>query len=104
MAPYSAGSKPRGQVDATAIQVMSERRIDISAQQSKGFDALPAVALDVVVTMGCGDACPHIPAKRRIDWQVPDPARQPIETYRRVRDTVEAAVRQLLVELLGGAA
>lgn len=103
VAAHSAGSKPRGQVDATGIAVMRERQIDISKQQSKGFDALPAVTWDAVVTMGCGDACPTIPARRRIDWQIPDPARQPLDTCRAIRDQIDSSVRQLL-EALGVAA
>lgn len=93
---HSAGSKPRGSVDATAISVMRERGIDMSRHASKGFDALPQITWDVLVTMGCGDACPHLPAARRVDWQIQDPARQPVEVYRQIRDVIDGAVQLLL--------
>ncbi len=99
---FSAGSKPRGSVDATAISVMGERGISMASHTSKGLDALPAGRWDVLVTMGCGDACPTLPAARRIDWQIPDPARQPVDIYRGVRDTIEASIRTLLDELDAG--
>lgn len=72
---FSAGSRPSGRVNETAIEVMKDVGIDISSQVSKGFDALPRKEFDVVVTMGCGDECPFVPAKRRIDWQIRDPIR-----------------------------
>ena len=97
---YSAGSKPRGQVDATAMVVMKERGITLKTQTSKGFSDLPDGRWDAVVTMGCGDACPQIAAARRLDWQIPDPARQPLERYRAVRDLIDQAVRQLIDELV----
>ena len=74
---FSAGSKPRGRVDQTAIDVMREVGIAMDAHASKGLDQLPPVTWDAIVTMGCGDACPSLPAKQRIDWQIPDPARAP---------------------------
>lgn len=96
---YSAGSRPRGQVDAIAIEVMQERGVALSAHHSKGFAQLPAVTWDAVITMGCDEACPQVPAKRRIEWQIPDPAHQPIDTYRQVRDLVEESVKRVLEEL-----
>jgi len=96
---YSAGSKPRGSVDETAISVMQEKGVPLSGHTSKGLAALPKVEWDALVTMGCGDACPTLPAKRRFDWNIPDPARQPIDTYRRVRDAIDASVARLLQEL-----
>ena len=98
---YSAGSKPRGSVDETATVVMREKGVPLSGHTSKGLSVLPSVEWDALITMGCGDACPTLPAKRRIDWNIPDPARQPIEFYRRVRDTIDAAVTQLLQEFDG---
>jgi len=95
----STGSKPRGQVDATAIEVMRERGIEMGGQMSKGVEALPQQMWDAVVTMGCQDACPTVPARRRIDWQIPDPARQPRAVYCQVRDAIEASVRVLIDEL-----
>ena len=96
----SAGSKPRGQVDPTAIAVIQERGLDISSHTSKGLSQLPPTIWDAIVTMGCGDACPHLPAQRRIDWQIPDPARQPLAKYRDVRDLIEQQVKTLLDQLL----
>ena len=96
---YSAGAKPRGSVDAMAIDVMRERGIDMSRHTSKGFDALPNITWDVLVTMGCGEACPHLPAIRRVDWQIPDPARQPVEVYRQIRDLIDGAVQLLLTTI-----
>ena len=96
---HSAGSRPRGSVDATAIAVLRERGIDMSAQRSKGLADLPTIRWDAIVTMGCGDACPQLPTARRIDWQIPDPARQPIEAYRSIVDLIERQVHELLAEL-----
>ena len=95
----SAGSRPRGSVDSTAIAVMRERGIDMSAHTSKGLADLPSIRWDAIVTMGCGDVCPQLPATRRIDWQIPDPARQPVETYRAICDLIERHIKALLEEL-----
>ena len=71
---HSAGSRPSGRVNPRAAAFMKERGIDLGAQCSKGLDDLPAgVIWNAVVTMGCGDACPHLPAKTRLDWDLPDP-------------------------------
>ena len=99
VAAYSAGSRPRGQVDAGAIAVMGEREIDLSRHASKGLTDLPPVTWDAIVTMGCGDACPSVPAKARFDWQISDPARQPPEVYRQTRDVIDGAVKMLLERL-----
>lgn len=99
VAAWSAGSSPRGQVDAGAIEVMREQGIDLGAHRSKGVAALPAVTWDVLVSMGCGEACPTAPARRRLEWAIPDPKGQPLDTYRAIRDQIEAAVRALLADL-----
>ena len=96
---FSAGSKPRGTVDPTAVVIMAEKGIALETHASKGLADLPPVTWDAIVTMGCGDACPTIPAARRIDWQIPDPARQPLNGYRAIRDTIDQSVRRLLDEL-----
>jgi protein-tyrosine-phosphatase len=70
---WSAGSKPSGQVNRTAIAMMKEDGVDISAHTSKSLKDLPQVSWDYIVTMGCGDACPTLPAKNRLDWALPDP-------------------------------
>lgn len=101
VAAHSAGSKPSGKVNATAIAVMREKGIDLMEQSSKGLDALPPGKWAAVVTMGCGDACPAILAERRLDWALPDPKRMPLEEFRRVRDEIERRVKELLAEISG---
>jgi arsenate reductase (thioredoxin) len=93
---WSAGSGPSGQVNARAIAFMREKGIDISKHVSKGLDALPDVEWDYVVTMGCGDACPFLPARHRLDWELPDPKRLDDQGFRVVRDTIGERVRVLL--------
>jgi protein-tyrosine-phosphatase len=98
IAASSAGSQPSGQVNARAIQFMRERGIDLSAQRSKGLDDLPAGHWDYVVTMGCGDACPHLPARQRRDWDLPDPKHLGDDAFRAVRDRIERLVLGLIAE------
>ena len=93
---HSAGSRPSGIVNARAIRFMAELGIDISRQESKGLDDLPAgVVWDDVVTMGCGDACPHLPARQRHDWDLPDPKDLDDDAFRAVRDRIGVLVRAL---------
>jgi arsenate reductase len=95
----SAGSRPSGQVNPRAIQFMRERGIDLTIQRSKGLDDLPAgTTWDYIVTMGCGDACPSLPARHRIDWDLPDPKHLSDEQFRAVRDRIEALVATLIAE------
>jgi len=97
IAAASAGSRPSGSVNARAIEFMRERGIDLTPHASKGLDELPAgVVWDYVVTMGCGDACPHLPARTRLEWELPDPKRLDDDAFRRVRDDIEARVRALV--------
>jgi arsenate reductase len=96
---YSSGSRPSGVVNPKAIESMREKGYDLSARRSKGLADLPQIEWDAVVTMGCGDACPMLKAKRRIDWQIPDPKQMPPEEFRRVRDMIERNVQALLKEL-----
>ena len=93
---YSAGSAPSGEVDAGAIATMAEVGIDISGHSSKSLDAIPQVEYDFVVTMGCGDACPFVRAKRREDWGIADPKGRSVEAYRRARDEIRLRVEELL--------
>lgn len=93
---YSAGSKPSGVVASAAIQLMDELGIDISRHTSKGLNDLPDVEFDAIVTMGCGDACPTVKAKMRIDWPLDNPKGQPVEFLRRMRDDIERRVKELL--------
>lgn len=97
---FSAGSRPSGLVHPRAIQFMSEKGVDLAAQSSKGFEALPELRWDYVVTMGCGDACPALPAVHRRDWDLPDPKLLPDDDFRAVRDRIEGLVVSLLAEAL----
>lgn len=95
----SAGSRPSGAINPRAIEMMAERGIDLRAQRCKSLQDIDAEPFDAVVTMGCGDACPWIPATRRADWALPDPKNLGDEEYRRVRDEIERRVIALLREL-----
>lgn len=98
---YSAGSRPSGTVSPKAIEAMRELGYELTEHQSKSLDEIPRVEFEVVVTMGCGDACPHISAKRHEDWAIPDPKDLPPEEFRKVRDLIEQKVIALLDELRG---
>ena len=93
---WSAGSHPSGQVHPIAAQLMAELGLDLAGHRSKGLGEVPRRTWDYVVTMGCGDACPAVPARQRIDWAVPDPVAMPFEEARRARDQLAEAVRALL--------
>jgi arsenate reductase len=95
----SAGSVPGDQVNPAAIQAMAEVGIDISDQRPKVLTTDAVESSDVVITMGCGDACPVFPGKRYLDWQLEDPAGKGVESVRPIRDDIEARVRTLLAEL-----
>jgi arsenate reductase len=96
---YSGGSEPADQINPAAVAVMAEKRIDISGEHPKCWTDEMVEAADVVVTMGCGDTCPFIPGRRYEDWTLPDPAGQPVDAVRPVRDEIETRVRELLVSL-----
>lgn len=96
----SAGSEPADQVNAVAVQAMAEEGIDIAGARPAVLEPDTVRASDVVVTMGCGDACPVFPGKRYEDWELDDPAGQPIERVREVRDAVRARVEALVASLL----
>ena len=96
----SAGSMPGDQVNPAAIQAMAEEGIDIADQTPKILTTDSVQASDVVITMGCGDACPIFPGKRYEDWELEDPAGKGIETVRRVRDEIRDRIQNLLGELL----
>jgi protein-tyrosine-phosphatase len=96
---WSAGSRPSGRVNPKAVESLRERGVDLGAHRSKSLDELPPGTWDAVVTMGCGDACPHVPAVRREDWTIPDPRDLPPAGFRAVRDRIEAEVRALLARL-----
>jgi arsenate reductase (thioredoxin) len=92
----SAGTTPATQVHPEVVEVMRELDIDLSAQKPRELTRAMAGQADVVVTMGCGDACPYIPGKRYIDWDLPDPAGLPLEQVRAIRDDIAARVGALI--------
>ena len=97
----SAGSAPASSINPSVAAALAEIGIDISKELPKPLTDDLARAADVIVTMGCGDACPVYPGKRYLDWQLPDPAGKPIEEVRPIRDEIDGRVRVLLTELGG---
>jgi arsenate reductase (thioredoxin) len=100
----SAGSEPADRLNPAVVEAMSELGIDISREFPKPLSAEAVTAADVVVTMGCGDACPIHPGKRYLDWALDDPARQSLAVVRRIRDDIDVRVRELLGDLTGSGA
>jgi len=96
----SAGSDPADRLNPAVVAAMAEVGIDLSREFPKPLTDQAVRAADVVITMGCGDACPFYPGKRYEDWQLQDPAGQPIEVVRGIRDQIDARVQQLLTELV----
>ncbi|GAA1117166.1 hypothetical protein GCM10009670_02600 [Citricoccus alkalitolerans] len=96
----SAGSAPADSVNPAAVEAMAEEGIDISANQPKVLSEQAVKDSDVVITMGCGDACPFFPGKRYEDWKLEDPAGQGLEGVRPIRDDIKARIQQLITELL----
>jgi arsenate reductase len=92
----SAGSEPADQLNPVAVEAMAEVGIDITAQRPRRWSTTELETVELVVTMGCGDTCPYVPGTRYEDWPLTDPAGQPIEVVRQVRDEIEARVRRLL--------
>jgi len=98
----SAGSRPSGKINPRAVEFMKEVGYDLTTHGSKSLDEFNGREIDVAVTMGCGDACPLVRAKRREEWQIPDPKEMPPEQYREVRDLIERKVKELLATLPSG--
>jgi protein-tyrosine-phosphatase len=96
---FSAGSRHSGRVNPRAVEFMKEVGYDLSAHGSKALDDLPPGEYAAAVTMGCGDACPLVNARRREEWDIPDPRELPAEEFRKVRDLIEAKVKALLATL-----
>ena len=96
---YSGGSEPAAEVNPAAVAAMAEKGIDIATEQPKRWTPDMLEAVDVVVTMGCGDACPVLPGRRYDEWILPDPAGQSLDAVRPIRDEIEQRVRKLLAEL-----
>ena len=95
----SAGSEPAGHLNPVAVQAMHEVGVDIATERPRKLDSAAAQDSDVIVTMGCGDACPVFPGNRYEDWQFTDPAGQPIEVVRAIRDDIRIRVEKLLADL-----
>jgi len=98
----SAGSAPKDSINPQAVAVMHEEGIDISQNTPALLDVEDVRQSDVVITMGCGDACPVFPGKRYEDWELDDPAGQDIDSVRRIRDDIRVRIEKLVVELVEG--
>lgn len=98
-AAFSAGSEPADQVNPAAVAAMAEVGIDIAREQPRKWTDADVATADVIVSMGCGDRCPHVPGKRYEDWELADPAGLGLDGVRPIRDAIESRVRSLLVEL-----
>jgi len=95
----SAGSQPARELNPAVVAALAELGLDISREFPKRLTADQVQGADVVITMGCGDACPVYPGKRYLDWELPDPAGLPLADVRPIRDDIDARVRRLLAEL-----
>jgi protein-tyrosine-phosphatase len=96
----SAGTAPLGEIHPNVVEAMAERGLDVSTARPKGLREDDVREVDVVITMGCGDACPVVPGTRYLDWDLPDPAGKPIAEVRPIRDEIERRVLDLLRELV----
>lgn len=97
---YSSGSKHSGKINPKAVAAMKELGYDLTSHHSKSLDEVKEFApFDAVVTMGCGDACPWMPAKQYIDWQIPDPREMESAAFNNVRDLIKEKVKELLASL-----
>ena len=96
---HSSGSRPSGKVNERAIEFMKEIAYDLTTHTSKSLDEIPDVEYDYAITMGCGDECPMINARHRIDWGIDDPKHLDAEGFREVRSVIENKVRELIKQL-----
>ncbi len=99
--PYSAGSRPSGRINPRAIRAMRELGYDMRGHASKSLDDVPQDGYEYVITMGCGDACPHIPAAHRRDWDLEDPKDLEPTEFNRIRDDISRRVQALVEEIRG---
>ena len=95
----SAGSAPASEINPAVVRAMAEVGLDLSREFPKPLTGDQVQAADLVITMGCGDACPVYPGKRYLDWDLPDPAGLPLDQVRPIRDDIQRRVRRLLTEL-----
>ena len=98
---FSAGSRPSGKLEPKAIAVMAELGYDLGSHSSKSLRDIPQIKYDFVITMGCGDECPFIPAEVHEDWDLPDPKPLPLEQFRQVRDRIGERVKDLAARIEG---
>lgn len=98
---YSAGSKPSGIINPKAITAMKELHYDLSKHHSKNIEEFKNEHFDYLITMGCGDECPYIAARHRLDWQIPDPRHMEENEFRQVRNLIEKKVKELIGRLEG---
>lgn len=96
---FSAGSHPSGKVNEKAIESMKELGYNLTTHHSKSVNAFRNISFEYIVTMGCGDECPFIPAKYRIDWEIPQPKDMDKEEFGKVRDEIEKRVKALIEEI-----
>jgi arsenate reductase len=96
---FSSGSRPSGKVNPKAVAAMRDVGYDLTTHHSKGLEGFNGQEFDAAVTMGCGDECPLVRAKTRVDWQIPDPKELPPEKFNEVRDLIERKVKELLAGL-----
>jgi protein-tyrosine-phosphatase len=96
---FSAGSRPSGRINPKAVEAMQEVGYELTTHSSKGLDDFNGKEFDAAITMGCGDECPFVLAKTRVDWQIPDPRDMAPEQFREVRDLIERKVKDLLAAL-----
>ena len=96
---HSSGSKPSGKINPRAVQFMAELGYDLTKHESKSLDSFNGTEVAIAVTMGCGDYCPLVKATKRVDWDIPDPKELSDDEFRKVRDSIEAKVRELLAEI-----
>src|SRR5579875_1088753 len=96
---FSAGSRPSGRINPKAVEAMKEVGYDLTTHTSKGLDGFNGQEFDAAVTMGCGDECPLVIARRRLELQIPDPKEMPPDQFREVRGLIETKVMELLQSL-----
>ncbi len=97
---YSAGSRPADSVNPKAISAMQEAGYDLTGYHPQSLSEIPDIEYDFVATMGCGDECPFVRAKRREDWSISDPKNMPHDEFNKVRDLIEVKVKEILVSLV----
>jgi protein-tyrosine-phosphatase len=97
---YSAGSEPAKEINPETVEVLKEKRIDLSGRTPKGLLEIPQILWDYAVLMGCGDQCPAVNAKKRIEWDIPDPKNLPKEEFRKVFNKIESEVLILIRHII----